>query len=305
MHRMAVSSLQRFDEYDSMCYNIDGQEINPGEHERMCHIMTMFMDTYEPHSIWELLTQSIPVVKMPLNHTDYSFGDYLWYAADGHRIQVERKQIDEILSDLNGVEEQLHREMSNGIEETILLVERTCEPITGNSRVTRSYNKPPVGLLQILRKILRHDGVLVPSHTYNQSYSGLQAWFYQLDKCGVTVIPTFDTRSTAPTLLALYHSSQKLEHTTLQRYIKPKIQTTSRNHHIMNLMSLVETKPNGRVGGAGIGEEIATALIERFGTVWWTLSQSVETLAETEVGGKQLGQVRARKILKAIGRRNI
>jgi len=254
----------------------------------------MFQDQFEPYSIWELLTQSVEVTKMDLNHA-LGIADYFWYACDGHRVQVERKQIDEILSGMDSVEEQLTREMSNGVEETLLLIERFCEPIPGNRAAVQTYTRPPEGLRKLLRKILKHDDVLVPGHQYNVSYIGLQAWKSQLDKVGITIVETFDWQATVHTLIALYNNSQKLEHTTLRRYIKDRIITTERNPHVLSLMGI----KNG-----GVGEEIAKALIERYGTFWYTINQEPEGLAETLIGNKRLGTIRAKKLLEAIGRKH-
>jgi len=259
--------------------------------------MTLMMDVHEPYSIWELLTQSVEVIKPDPGLNSQGYADYLWFCYDGHRIQVERKQIDEILSGMDSVEEQLTRELSNGVEETILLIERFCEPIPGNRSAVQTYTRPHEGLKKILRKILKHDDVLVPGHQYNVSYMGMQAWKSQLDKAGVTIVETFDWKATAHTLVALYNNSQKEEHTTLRRYIKDRIIITNRNPHILTLMG---------IKGGGVGEEIAKALIERFGTAHYTLLQDVDSLAETLVGeeGKQkrFGPIRAKKLLRSFGR---
>lgn len=245
----------------------------------------IFVDTFEPRDIEELLRQSVPVTRMTLNHSQQGYADYLFFACDGHRIQVERKQIDEILSDLDGVEEQLGRELSNGVEETILLYEGTCEPIPGLKSAVQSW------------KLARAGKVMVPSHKYNVSYVGLQAWFSQLDKAGVTIVHTCHYVGTAHTLVALYNNAQKQEHTTLRRYIKEHITVHPFNQHIITLMG---------IRGANLGEARAKALIERYGTVWYTINQSPEDIAETLVGeeGKQkkLGLVTARRLLNAIGR---
>ena len=255
----------------------------------------LFIDIYEPRQIEELLAQTVPITRMALNHSTMGYADYLWLAYDGHRIQVERKQIDEILSGMDQVEEQLQRELSNGVEETILLIERTCAPIPGIKSTTQSYSRPSPGsgLNKLLMKVLKHDDVMVPGHKYNVSYTGLQAWKSQLDKAGITIVETFDWTTTAHTLIALYKNSQKPEHATLRRYIKNHIITTERNPHVLTLMG---------VKGGGVGEEIAKALIERFGTAHYTLTQSVDALAETVVGEKRFGPVRAKRLLKAFGR---
>jgi len=247
--------------------------------------MTIMMDIYEPKQIEDLLKQSVPVIRMSLNHGPSGLADYMWFAHDGHRVQVERKQIDEILSDLDGVEELLGREMSNGVEETILLYEGTCEPIPGLKMATQSW------------KIGKNKKVMVPSHKYNVSYSGLHAWLYQLDKAGVTIVHTAHYLATAMALVSMYNSSQVKEHSTLRRYIKDKITIKNFNPHVITLMG---------IKGANLGEAKATALIERYGTVWYTLSQQPEDLAETLIGEegkeKRLGLTVASKLLKAIGR---
>ena len=239
------------------------------------------IDTFEPKQIEELVSQSVPTHRMTLNHGPMGIADYFWYAVDNHRIQVERKQIDEILGGMDKVEEQLRRELSNKIEETILLYEGTCEPVPGIKPFTQSW------------KLAKGGKVMVPHHKYNVSYSGFQAWLSQLDKAGITIIHTSHYLATAMALVALYNNSQKAEHTTLQRYVKERITIRPHNEQVITLMGIKE---------ANIGEEIGRALIDRFGTVWYTLSQDVEVLAETIVGSKTLGINRAKRILKSIGR---
>lgn len=243
--------------------------------------MALIIDMFEPKQIEALVSQSVPTMRMTLNHGPQGIADYFWFCCDGHRVQVERKQIDEILSNIDGVEEQLGRELSNGVEETILLYEGTCEPIPGLKAMTQSW------------KIARDGKVMVPSHKYNISYKGFQAWLYQLDKSGITIVHTSHYMATAVALVALYDSSQNPKHTTLKRYIKEHITVPTFNPHVITLMGIHK-------GGAG--EEIAKALIARFGTAHYTLSQEPESLAETIVGTKQLGIVRSKKLLRAFGR---
>lgn len=240
--------------------------------------MTLLMDVFEPRQIKELLSQSLEVEQIALNQLGYA--DYHWTACDGHTIQVERKQIDEILGGLDHVEEQLRREIVNA-DETILVYEGTFEPVHDSKPAVRSWRMAKTGR------------VMVPHHTYHLSYAGLQAWLYQLDKAGITSFHTFDYLCTARALVAWHNSSQNQEHTTLKRYIKNKVHIDPYNPHILNLMS---------IKGAEIGEEKAKALIERFGTFWYTINQEPGVLAETMVGNKRFGDIGARKLLKAIGR---
>ncbi len=242
--------------------------------------MTILLDVFEPTQIEDLVSQSIPVSRMALNNKGYA--DYMFFAFDNHRIQVERKQIDEILSGMDHVEEQLRRELSNGVEETILLIEGFCEPIAGLKIASQSWHRAKGG-----------KRIMVPTHQYNVSYTGLQAWLNQLDKAGVTIVQTFDYTATAMTLVALYQNAQKAEHKTLKRYIKDRIYVEDYNPHVLNLMS---------IKGGGIGEEKAKALIERYGTYWYTINQDASDISETLVNGKRLGMKTVEKLFQAIGR---
>jgi len=248
--------------------------------------MTIMLDRMEPIEIEHLMAQSVDVNRMGLNAQ--GFADYLFFACDGHRVQIERKQTNELLADMSSVEEQLQREMQNGVEETILLVEGVYEPVYGLKLATQTWRKA------------RTRNILVPDRTYNCSYTGYKAWQSQLDKAGVTIIETFDYTATAMTLVALFQNSQNPEHKTLRRYIKDRIRIENKNPHVLNLMS---------VKGGGIGEERAKAIIERYGTFWFAINQSVEDLAETLVGeeGKQkrLGVPASEQLLRAIGKTNI
>ena len=248
--------------------------------------MTILIDNHEPQEIKYLIEQSVPTIMPQPGLNSQGLADYLFFACDGHRIQVERKQIYEVLGSMDSVEEQLQRELQNGVEETVLLIEGVCEPIFGLKMATQTWHKAGKG-----------KNIMIPGKTYNTSYTGYQAWKNQLDKAGVTIVETFDYTATAMTLVALYQNAQKEEHRTLRRYIKDRIYVESNNPHILTLMG---------VKGGGIGEEIAKAWIEIFGTAWYTMNQDTEALAEVLVGeeGKQkrVGIPRAKKFLKALGR---
>lgn len=247
--------------------------------------MTLLIDNHEPKEIEYLIGQAVPTLMPQPGLNSQGFADYMWFCCDGHRIQVERKQIHEVLGGIDQVEEQLSREMSNSVEETLLLIEGVCEPVAGLKIATQVWHKA------------KEKSILIPGRVYNCSYTGLQAWKNQLDKAGITIVETFDYTATAMTLVALYQNSQKEEHKTLCRYIKDRIFIESRNPHIYNLLA---------IKGGGVGEEIAKAWIEQFGTFWYTINQDAEVLAEVLVGEegkeKRIGTARAKKFLKAIGR---
>ena len=252
--------------------------------------MTIMVDIFEPKEIEDIIKMVIPTIRMSLNHSEEGYADYLWFACDGHRIQVERKQVTEILSGLDSVEEQLGRELNNGVAETLLLIEGVCGPVPGLSRSMQTYIRPKTA------KAGRE--LLIPGKTYQVNYVGYQAWKSQLDKAGITIVETFNWEATALTLVGLYNNSQKEEHTTLRRYIKEHITVQPFNEHVITLMG---------IRGAFLGEGRAKALIERFGTVWYVLNEPAESLAETLVGEeghtkKKLGMATVNKLFKAIGR---
>lgn len=235
----------------------------------------LWIDTFEPNEIEALLSTSTDTERKSLE--PLGMADYMFFACDGHTIQIERKQAGELLSGIEHVEEQLRRELPNA-DETILLWEGIIDPIFAQ----RGAN------CVAYHKSAKSD-IFVGGRPYNQNYMGLQAWFSQLDKCGVTVINTTSMIASALTILSLYNSAQKTEHTTFKRYIKDKIHVETFNPQVISLMG---------IEGAMIGEVKAKALIKRYGTVWAVLSQSPEELAKTE----NMGISTARKLLSAVGR---
>ena len=237
------------------------------------------VDTFEPLEIELTISKSVNTIRDSFNAKDLP--DYNWIAVDGHRIGVSRKQAGELLSSLDEVEVQLRKEMVT-VDEMYLLNEGMFSGVLLDGRPGTQVWYPS------------KDGhFLLPGHKFHTSLAMFYAWIYQLDKCGVTYLPTFDWEETATALVAIYKSSQKVEHTTLTRYIKQKITPKPHNHHIESLMGI---KGKGRQ--ALLGETKATALVERYGTVWMVLAQDAEELAKTE----GIGLVAAKKLLGAIGR---
>jgi ERCC4-type nuclease len=245
--------------------------------------MTLLVDIFEPDYILNLLTQSISVNKVELNH--YSFADYMWTDCENHTNHVERKSIDEILSNVLHVEEQLSREVLKA-DRTYLLYEGTFAPLPAKGRPQcRSYHAT------------KDNKLMVPGHVYNESYSGVMAWLDQLDRHGITVIHSMSQTTTASILIALYNNSQKpIEmHSTFNRIYKQRVfpkPKTSQDEMIATLMG---------IEGVELGEYRATKLIMEFGDVITVLNRSVSELAECPGIGKTI----ATRLLKAIGRTDI
>ncbi|KKK90558.1 hypothetical protein LCGC14_2721820, partial [marine sediment metagenome] len=102
--------------------------------------MTIIVDNHEPKEIEYLIAQSVPTMMPQPGLNSQGFADYMWFCCDGHRIQVERKQTNEVLGGMDQVEEQLRRELDNGVEETILLIEGVCEPVVGLKIATQTWH---------------------------------------------------------------------------------------------------------------------------------------------------------------------
>jgi ERCC4-type nuclease len=240
----------------------------------------ILMDIFEPESIETLLKQSVPVSRVDLNHLD--FADYMWVDCENKTNHLERKSIDEILSNLDRVEGQLRREIQKA-DRTYLLYEGTFTPLSSLGRpMCQSYHASKDGK------------VMVPGHKYNLSYKGVMAWLDQLDRHGITIVHSMSVKTTATVLTALYDNGQKTEeeHVTFKRILKQKVYPrpeTVTTRHIATLMG---------IEGAELGEVRAKALIMEFGDVWTVFNRSVEELS----GVAGIGKVTAKRLLNAIGR---
>jgi len=235
------------------------------------------VDTFEPVELEMLIQQSVDTVRDSYNAK--GFPDYHFLGYDVHSIGISRKQMGELLSSLDDAEEQLRRDIM-GVDELYLL----AEGVMPSSCLV--HNKPALQTW-----IPTKDGkFLRPGRTFGISCGFFYAWLYQIDKAGITFVNTFDWTDSANAIVSIFKNAQKKEHTTLQRYIKQKIVPKPYNHHVETLMG---------ISGAGIGEKMGKALIERYGTAWATLHQEPEELALTE----GIGLVVANRILTAIGRK--
>lgn len=238
----------------------------------------LLVDVFEPDDVFHLIRQSVECQRQNLVQLGYA--DYLWFCADGHRCQVERKQWGEVLSDPDRVEEQLRREMI-ATEETILLVEGVAESTPwGMDVYTKSGDKPYFRL---------QHSYGTPKHPQHGLYHRIQSWFWQLDKAGISVYRTCHSRDTASALVAWYRSSQKEEHTTLRRYIKPRINPKAFDPAVLTLMG---------IAGVELGEVRAKALIDYFGSVWAVVNAPMSVLVDVDGIGPGL----ARKLIDALGR---
>jgi len=194
---------------------------------------------------------------------------------------VSRKQAGEMLSSLDDVETQLRKDMLE-VDEMYLLNEGVFNGTL--------HNKKPGTQVWHLSKDRKF---LIPGHRFGTSIALFYAWIYQLDKAGITYLPTFDWVETAQALVTMHNNSLKPEHTTLKRYIKHKVVPKEWNNQIQTLMGIRDNHNKSVVGEKG-----AKALIGEFETAWRVMVQEPEDLAMVE----GIGLITARKLLTAIGR---
>jgi len=186
-----------------------------------------------------------------------------------------------MLSSLDDVETQLRKDMLE-VDEMYLLNEGVFNGTL--------HNKKPGTQVWHLSKDRKF---LIPGHRFGTSIALFYAWIYQLDKAGITYLPTFDWVETAQALVTMHNNSLKPEHTTLKRYIKHKVVPKEWNNQIQTLMGIRDNHNKSVVGEKG-----AKALIGEFETAWRVMVQEPEDLAMVE----GIGLITARKLLTAIGR---
>jgi len=239
----------------------------------------IFVDVFEPVNIETIIQQSVPTIRGSFNTN--GLPDYTWIAIDGHRIGVSRKQAGEMLSSLDDAEAQLRKDML-AVDEMYLLNEGVFNGVLHNKRPgTQAW------------RLSKDRKFLIPGHRFGTSIALFYAWIYQLDKAGITYLPTFDWVETAQALVTMHNNSLKPEHTTLRRYIKHKITPKPWNHHVETLMGIRDDNHKSVVGEKG-----AKSLVGEFDTAWRVMVQDPEDLAAVE----GIGKITARKIIEATGR---
>jgi len=253
--------------------------------------MTIYVDSAEPSDIVQYIRQTLPVQIEPLNQR--SVADYFFVAADGHRVQVNRTQAAELLSNIESFEDELRR-YYNSAEDTYAIIEGIISPYKiGAAKMPsdisiRRAALPPGALYAYA---VSDKGWIYSEHQYKISNKLFKAWLYQIDKAGISVLYTINDIDTAASLVAVYENSQKLEHTTLQRYIRPRIIVKDHNPHVQALINLSSAYK------LDIGETKAQALIDEFGTLGAILLSEVDELVRVPGIGKGI----AEKLLKSIG----
>ncbi len=217
----------------------------------------LYIDQHEPDIIVNLMRQVIPkVAVVPLN-ASWAKADFYWVDPAGNERMYERKQLAEALGDLNGVEEQLHRHLSN-CDELSLIIENPGMP-TMNGVQTFKLSGDRTRFINAY-EFKNQKGLWTRYEAIKWSL-----WH----ECGIYVAEVSHLAITVRHISNAYIQSYKDEHRTLNRYVVPHITPLDKDIHIENLM---------RLKNCGIGEVTARKLVEAFTTFHAVISASYTDL---------------------------
>jgi hypothetical protein len=224
----------------------------------------IFMDLAEPDNIEKIIAPVVPVVRGSLNQmnkADYVFGSML----DGRTIQVNRTQTAELLSNIDSFEDELSRYYNNA-NEFYAIIEGIISPfrlgsVKANPKTSLTIRpKAPPG--QLYTYSVSDSGFVFNEHLFDVSDTMYWAWRYQIDKAGITVMETINYVETAVAITAIYKNAQKSEHTTLNRYYKPRIHIKEKNVQVQALVNLSQAYK------LNIGEVKAKQIIAQYGNLF-------------------------------------
>ena len=199
----------------------------------------IFLDTHESEEIEKLLSKKLKVERYPLNNEEKA--DVWWMGVDG-TYQMEYKSVVEILDNQDRVEAQLQKQYPNATY-CYLVIRDVAMPT--HRGVT----------------VYRHDSKFKSIKYTKSHYMKYASWLEAVRTVGIGVIEVPTLGAMASRTISLYNLSQKVEHRTLHRYIRPKVSVKTKNPHIVGLMGL------SHAFGLGLGEIKATKLIETYGTI--------------------------------------
>lgn len=256
----------------------------------------IYLDSAEPENIELLLNQSVQTDRQPLNAKDLS--DYYMVSYDAESLQFSRKQSGELLSDIDEAERQI-RDYYNNADHNFQICEGLITPMPLYlPRRGKKGTIPSITLDASIRHLsagglysytVSATGWIDDERAHKISGKMFYAWIYQLEQCGVPTFFTINYIETAKLLVAIHDNIQKAEHTTLQRYIKPRLAIKKKPKLLIEPYDLQVMTLMG-VQGARIGEKTAKALVARFDDTHGVATATVEELATVPGIAKKYAQ---------------
>lgn len=231
---------------------------------------------------------------MPLNQS--SRADYYFGGEDGKTYQFNRVQTHELLSNIDSMEDELRRYYDSA-DENNMIIEGLISPLPFVKR------NRDLSVISVRRKNLpstlftysvTDSGFIYNEHAWSQSINMIYAWVFQLSRFGISTFYTINVQETAKFIAIAYKNRQTPDeqHSTLNRYYRPRIQIKEQNPFIRSIMSL------SIIYKLDIGEVKSTALAERFKTI-----ADVLVADETEICQcAGIAHKTAHKLLEALGR---
>lgn len=231
-------------------------------------------DIYEPDYMERMLSMFMQVQKQ--NLVQQGLLDYFWFAADGHSVTAERKEISDLLSNLPRLEKQL-RVATNHADEVILIAEGMYKPLAGGEIAIYHEGKSDKYLRQV-----KISGV---------KFASIMAYIRQLKK--VANITTYFTPTIAGTAWALktFVESDQKESVLLQHYTRTR-QIKWQSNPMVETITGIKDKD-----GYVVGEKKAVELVEQVGCLWDIIHLAPEEIAHACNG---IGIGTARRLIKAI-----
>lgn len=253
----------------------------------------ILIDHSEPVEIVTLISQAAPVTVTNLNQTKRS--DYFFLGGDGRTRQWSRKQAIELLGDIDEAERQI-RDYYDQADENNQVVEGIISSVKIAKAVADGGVSVREGFGSTYGYKVEANGY-IHGRAFPMGITLLQAWFYSLSQQGVMTYFTTNQLETAKLIVTAYHNSQKTEHTTLQRYTRPRVQIHAHDPFIRALLALSKAYSRSSTP-LDVGEVTAKALAVKYHSILDIAMATEKELCECE----GVGAGTAKKILKALGR---
>ena len=207
---------------------------------------TIVVDVFERAETAAELAKTLTVQRHNLVHE--GLADFYWFC--GHRVTLEHKTIDQVISEMGGRLDDQLRKHSRHAEEVGLVIDGIATPRPGEPRCDIWVQS-------------RDGAIFHPrKRPAGKSWEEVQAYLWRLDKEGFTVYQAPTLKSLCLAISAFVYNSMKTEHKSLRRYVKTKPvvweeENTPIYHYIRTLMGLSNVR---------IGEATARKLLDAYGT---------------------------------------